>query len=87
MGKGGSSTLFNWVWIGASGNSSGWANTVCGTFSQNINAACWRRDAVALVNLSTSEMHHVVYGATTLRVAVQREPMARLKCTVASGFG
>lgn len=86
MGKGGSTSLFNWLWIGVSGNASGLTYSFCGGHPRNIHSACWLGKVVFLRDLPQSEMPRVLSGTGTLRVAVQREPMARLLSAWKSKF-
>lgn len=86
MRKGGSSSLYNWLWIGVSGNVSGWKDDFCGSYAQYIYSTCWRGEVVALLDLSPSDQRAVLRGPEALRVVVQRDPMARLLSAWKSKF-
>lgn len=77
MAKGGTTTMWNWLYRGLTGRDK-FNMTECGTYVQDVRSHCWAKQAIHFMNLTEREQWGVLKGGRTLRVAVQRDPFERL---------
>lgn len=75
MAKAGSSMIWNWIYTGLTGRD--WNNTECSNVHDRFGP-CWKDLATPLINLPVEKRWQVLQSKHTLRVAIQREPYARL---------
>lgn len=75
MPKAGSTTFWRTMYIGMTGTP--WRKPECGVV-QNHSSHCWRPYVRNVRDLGADEQFRVLTGDDTLRVAIQRDPLARL---------
>lgn len=76
LAKGGSTSMFNWLYYGFAGEK--FNKSQCETFAQNTDSPCWENHATKLYKMSEDDQWRILTGDATLRVAIQRNPFARL---------
>eukprot|EP00177_Eucheuma_denticulatum_P001301 GFKZ01002358.1.p1 GENE.GFKZ01002358.1~~GFKZ01002358.1.p1 ORF type:complete len:341 (+),score=37.20 GFKZ01002358.1:102-1025(+) len=77
MAKGGTTTMWNWLYRGLTGREK-FNMTECLTYVQDVRSHCWAKQAIHFMNLTERDQWRVLKGDRTLRVAVQRDPFERL---------
>ncbi|PXF49324.1 hypothetical protein BWQ96_00898 [Gracilariopsis chorda] len=85
LAKGGSTSLFQCIFAGVTGVPR-YSVKQCGSYVHNVHSPCWNNQATYLYNLSLPHRRKVLTGATTLRVAIQRNPYDRLLSAFKSKF-
>lgn len=72
--KGGSTSFWQWLFVGVTGQT----EFNCTTYVQNVRAMCWKDRAVPLIDLPEERRMFVLTDPSVLRVAVWRDPFERI---------
>lgn len=84
MAKGGSTSTWNWLFLGTKGRE--YNRGECRTYVQNVNSRCWGTEAAELFRLPPEKRISILTSKETLRVAIQRNPMSRIISSYRSKF-
>ncbi|CAN8066970.1 unnamed protein product [Agarophyton chilense] len=84
--KSGSTSLFQFLYRGSTASSTDHAPPHCASYVQNVESACWRRQAFFLQSYTLPEQRYILTSTSVLRVAVQRNPFERLLSSFKSKF-